>query len=340
MNNEPRQQPLQQTRPPRHNVRRAVFGALIVLVVAAGVILHGQTLVDMVKASRFHPSAQILGADERIGFTDTGTRIFYATAPAIEDKTQFNTDCKSTERTTAILGCYYKDRIYLYNIQNAELDGTLEVTAAHETLHAAYQRLNVFERQRVDAMVQVEYQKIKDQADIKQVMQYYSQAEPGDETNELHSIIGTTVSNLSPELESYYGQYFKDRAAVVSLNAKYNQVFRGLNEQATTLQKQIDDESASLKTDMATYTADLDQLNLDIESFNTRAAGGGFGSQAAFLAARSTLVSRVDTLNARRDMLNARINSYNDKIAELNKLSVKANQLNESLNGVSSPTGV
>lgn len=43
------------------------------------------------------------------------------------------------------------------------------MTAAHEMLHAAYQRLNMFERKHVDEMVMAEYDKIKDQPEIKQI---------------------------------------------------------------------------------------------------------------------------------------------------------------------------
>lgn len=266
--------------------------------------------------------------------------MFYATTPQVEDRRQFNTNCQSTERTTAILGCYFKDKIYLYNIDNKELDGTLEVTAAHEMLHAAYQRLNMFERGHIESMVRAEYQKVKDQPSIKQIMQYYEQAEPGEEVNELHSIIGTTVATLSPELESYYARYFANRASVVELNTAYNRVFDELRQQSSDLQDKITKENTALKSDMSTYETDLEQLNIDIESFNARANAGSFVSQLAFNTARSTLTARVDALNTRRDELNARVAAYNSDVESLNALSVKATKLNESLNGVTAPTGV
>lgn len=338
MDNEPSRLPTQQRK--RHSLARRLTPALMILLAAPLVILYGQTVADMVKASQFHPSTQISAISSRLGLNARAKRTFYATAPVIEEKSQFNTDCKSTERTAAILGCYYRDRIFLYDIQNTELDGTLEVTAAHEMLHAAYQRLNMLERKQVDVMIQAEYQKIKDEATVKQLMQYYSQAEPGDEINELHSIVGTTVADLTPELERYYEQYFNDRSAVVALNAKYNKVFDELTAEAEALQAKIDSAGPTLKNDLATYATDLAQLNLDIESFNARAANGVFATQSSFTAARVALVARVDDLNVRQDALNARVEAYNADIAALNKLSIKADQLNESLNGASSPTGV
>ncbi len=47
-------------------------------------------------------------------------------------------------KRNAILGCYNPSSrdIYIYNVTNSELDGVKEVTAAHEMLHAAWERLS------------------------------------------------------------------------------------------------------------------------------------------------------------------------------------------------------
>ena len=314
--------------------------AFAILVVSGLLVFYGPMLLDMVRASQFRPSAQIAATDARLSLTDRGTQIFYATSPTVEDKTQFNQSCQSTERTAAILGCYFKDRIYLYNIQNKELDGTLEVTAAHEMLHAAYHRLNMIERPRIDALLKAEYEKIKDDETLKQVMQYYSQAEPGAEIDELHSIIGTTVKSLPTELEQYYARYFTNRASVVALNESYNAVFGELSKKATELQGRIDQAKPAIEKDLTAYNTDLEQLNLDIQSFNQRAASGGFGSRAEFQSARIALVARVDALNARQADINTRVEALNADINQLNTIAIHVNQLNESINGASAPAGV
>lgn len=337
MNSEPNR--LEQS-PKKRAALPRLLALVVVLGLCVGVFFYGSTVVDIVKASQFTPNSQISAVTERIGFTPRGKQIFYATNPTIEDKEAFNTSCSSTERTVAILGCYYMDRIYVYNIQNTELDGTLEVTAAHEMLHAAYHRLNYFERKRVDSLIEQEYAKIKDDADIKQVMQYYSEAEPGAELDELHSIIGTTKSTLPAELEQYYAQYFTNRAEVVALNQKYNAVFSELNEKADELQKQIDSEGPAIKADMAAYEVDLMQFNLDVKSFNDRANAGGFSTQSEFSTARAALEVRLANINSQRDALNARVSAYNATVDELNQLAVHVNTLNESMNGVAAPEGV
>lgn len=337
MNNEPNR--LESQPKKRHTLGRLI-SLLFVLALSLGVFFYGNVAMDWVRASQFEPSAQLAKSTTRIKLTPRGEQIFYATAPAIEDKTQFNQSCASTERTVAILGCYYGDNIFLYNIKNTELDGTLEVTAAHEMLHAAYHRLNYFERQHVDGLVSAEYENIKDDPEIKQVMKYYQEAEPGAELDELHSIIGTTIKDLPPELEQYYAQYFTDRGAIVALNEKYNAVFSELNKQADALQKQIDKEGPAIKADMAAYEIDLAQLNLDIQSFNQRADAGAFSSQSEFATARAALEARASELGRRQRSLNARVDAYNHDIDALNKLAVHVNTLNESINGVDAPSGV
>ena len=299
----------------------------------------GPQLLDEFRAQQYTPSSHISAIEQRVTLTSAGRRIFYATSPEVQDSGQFNGSCHSVERTTAILGCYYRDRIYLYNVQNSELDGALDVTAAHELLHAAYARLSTFEQHKVDGLVRAAYQKVKNEPTLKRLMEYYKQAEPGAEINELHSILGTTIANLDSELERYYARYFTNRASIVTLNQRYTQVFSELDQQATSLRAKISAEESSLKTETDAYQNELNQLNSDIQSFNQRAVSGDFSSQE-FYATRSALSGRVASLNSQQNQLNTRISAYNTMIAEYNKLAVRAQQLNQSMNGVSAPSEV
>lgn len=299
----------------------------------------GPQLLDEFRAQQYTPSSHISAIEQRVTLTSAGRRIFYATSPEVQDSGRFNGSCHSVERTTAILGCYYRDRIYLYNVQNSELDGALDVTAAHELLHAAYARLSTFEQHKVDGLVRAAYQKVKNEPTLKRLMEYYKQAEPGAEINELHSILGTTIANLDSELERYYARYFTNRASIVTLNQRYTQVFSELDQQATSLKAKISAEESSLKTETDAYQNELNQLNSDIQSFNQRAVSGDFSSQE-FYATRNVLSGRVAALNRRQNQLNARISAYNTMIVEYNKLAVRAQQLNQSMNGVSAPSEV
>lgn len=317
---------------------RGVVSFVAVVGIGAAAYLWGPDLHDTYKASQFQPTERVANVAQEIDLTDRGRVLLYASQPAIESDTKFNQDCQSVERTAAMLGCYYRQQIYLFDVQNPELDGAIEVTAAHEMLHAAYDRLDVFEKHRIDTLVAQAYEEQRENPDIKKLVEYYSQAEPGAELNELHSIIGTTVAVISPELETYYGRYFNNRQSVVDMNAKYTAVFKEVEARSTALSAALNQEGEALKADLAQYDAERARLEVDIKAFNDKAAGSAFGSRGAFEASRQALVARVSSLNARRDAINARVASYNDKIAELQSLSIRVDELNKSINGIASPT--
>lgn len=300
-------------------------------------LLQGPRLYDRYAAAQYMPTTEIRAVNTALALTDEGERLLYASHPVIEDQQAFNDDCQSTERTAAMLGCYYQRKIFLFNVQNAELQGVVEVTAAHEMLHAAYDRLNFLERPEVDKLIRAEYNRVKDDETIKSLMEYYERAQPGSDSNELHSIIGTTVRDISPELEKYYARYFTNRKAIVEMNARYNAVFDEIKVKAEQLSADLSTEGERITSELASYEADQQQLQIDITTFNQRASNGDFPTRQSFESARSTLVRRSNLLNTRRENLNARIAAYNQRIAELNALSVKAKELNKSINGVPEP---
>lgn len=328
--------------PIRHTSRRNTFGSLLVLgVLVAGLavaVLHGPRLYDHYAAAQYTPDSRMSEVANKLQLTDEGERLLYASHPRIEQGDEFNEDCQSTERTAAMLGCYYQRKIFLYDVQHAELEGVVEVTAAHEMLHAAYDRLNLLERPHVDELLRSEYESVKDHPEIKSLMEYYKKAQPGTDINELHSIIGTTITEISPRLEEYYARYFTDRQAVVAMNQRYNAVFNEVQGRAEQLSLELKTEADRINAELAAYEFDQQQLESDIASFNARASSGEFSSRQSFEAARSALSARLTNLEYRRVAINNRVSAYNTRVEELNALSVKAHELNKSINGVAQPT--
>ena len=317
----------------KHKWLRVVLSGIGTLFISWVIIYCVPRIIDVARAYNFHAPDSIVFIKKRLELTDRGTDIFYASTPAVEEKTEFNKNCQTEERSTAILGCFSKDKIYLYNLKNSELDGTLEVTAAHEMLHAAYQRLTIAEHVWLDKRIVAQYDKVKNDASMKELMAYYSKAEPGEEVNELHSILGTTLAKLDPDLENYYKRYFNNRSTVVSLNAKYNKVFTEISEKTTALETKIAAEEPDITQALATYDSDRAQLEKTIASFNSRAKASKFTSQASFDSERNALMRQVEELNARRDDINIKVSTYNADVAELTKLSTRTTALYQSMNG-------
>jgi len=247
--------------------------------------------------------------------TDKGRRLFYVNKPQISDREQFNTQCKTTEQTV-VLGCYTGAHIYIFKVDDPELKGVEQVTAAHEMLHAAYNRLSGSEKKRVDALVNAAYKKLNDPR-ITVLAASYEKQEPGSVPNELHSILATEVKDLGNELESYYKQYFTNRSKVVGYSEGYAQVFEDLRSQVSN----YDADLALRKSQINSLEDELQQMadNLKTQKSNM-----------------DSLLSdgRVAAYNAQVPDYNASVNTYNEELARLRQLIEEYNAIVVARNNV------
>lgn len=319
-------------------IRAALFSCLL-LGLAAFAFLQRQYIADQLVVWQFQPTTQLQSVAERAGLSETGRFYLYASQAAIVDKETFNQACGSLQtEQTIVIGCYTspEQRIYVYNVADQQLDGVVETTAAHEMLHAAFDRLSVREKEAVVALLEAEEKKITDTRLLK-LIESYKKTEPGEVMNELHSIIGTEVASISSELENYYGRYFIDRGDVVTLKDKYESVFTDLAEQQDTLVNELEASAQSINVRQAMYTASLQKLNSDIEQFNNWAKTNNT-SYAEFESRRQALQQRIASLESERLSLNTAISTYNKKKAELDALNLRAASLNQSINSKLAPT--
>lgn len=309
---------------------------LIIIAAAVFVGVFWRDITDRIAAANYQPSSEIRAIAERATMNDGGEFYFYASQPVLDGTQKFNDYCARREEKSAILGCYSGGKIYIYKISDARLDGIEEVTAAHEMLHAAYDRLSAGKKDWLEPLLEAEYQKVTD-TELKERMAYYDRTEPGEHYNELHSIIATEVESLSPELESYYKTYFNDRASIARLHAAYQAEFEGLEDQTTTLANDLNTLADQINSATEQYNADSARLNADIQMFNERAENGGYGSQAAFNADRQQLVARSDEIAASRQQIEENIATYDTKLAQYKALSSQAQDLNNSINSDLAP---
>lgn len=311
----------------------AIGTSLLLFGVAGWLLFNQQYVKDQVSVWAYQSPANVKTIEERIELTGTGTFYFHATQPSLAEPEVFNQGCPRQETGSPILGCYTEGRIYIYNVKNDQLDGIKEVTAAHEMLHAVWERMDPTEQKRIGALLRTEYAKLAD-SDLKERMDYYARTEPGELDNELHSIIGTEVATVSPELETYYARYFKDRQKVLDLHAKYDAVFKNLKSQSDALYGELTVLGKSIETRSAQYNADVAQLSSDIASFNSRADQGSFSSMAQFNSERAALMARSNQLEADRNSINADIASYQDKYSQYQTLSAQIESLNKSIDSI------
>jgi hypothetical protein len=216
-----------------------------------------------------------------------------------------------------VLGCYSEGNVYVYAVTDERLAGTVEVTAAHEMLHAAYERLSPDERARVDGLVEEAIAAIPEDDPVYADLALY----PADQlADEWHSRLGTEFADLPPALEQHYAVYFDDRAKVVELNVQANAYFDQLQAQIDALVAEIDALDPVLDARIAAYEAAVDAYNVDVDAFNARNDNGYYTSQAQFDRDRNALLSRGSALDAEYAAIDAEIARYNDLVAQLTAL--------------------
>jgi hypothetical protein len=321
------------TTPTPHRRRRRLLTLALTLAVIASasfwLIANRQYIVDQVAVWSFDESPTIASYVERSRMSDRGEFLFLASRPTIADPARFGGMCGKSEDGTGILGCYIpgEGAIVLFDVADERLDGIEEVVASHEMLHAAWHRLGAGERAELAGLLETEAATLSSNPDFVERMELYARIEPGERTDELHSIIGTEVADLPPALESYYARYFSDRAALVGLHTTSNAVFVQLASRAEAVSAELDALRTSIEADYAAYSGGYDALNRDVAAFNERAQAGLFSESA-----RAGLVARREALDAQFASITERSASFDAKAAELESLNAQTVELNSSLN--------
>lgn len=339
---EPDESALLRPRPERRSVGPGrivglVIGALVVValgVTGTWVLTHPQRVTDQFTVWNFAPDATIASYADRSTMTDEGRFLFYASRPEVSPAGEFDKHCSSQLEGVGILGCYQHadKRIYLYDVTDDRLDGIEEVVAAHEMLHAAWDRMSSDERAALAPLLEAAAKTKADDPEFATTLDYYAKAEPGERLNELHSIIGTEFADISPELEAHYAEYFSDRAALVELHVTSHAVFQEQQDAIDALVAQLNELKASIDADYASYNAGYDQLNVDIVAFNERAANGDFDSPSQFAAERNALIARQSDLDALYATIQDRADQYKTLVAQLDDLNAQVDELNQSIN--------
>lgn len=321
-------------------VKRSVLLVGLLLVVAGAVWVWGnrQFLYDWQTVQSYTPSAEIAAIPSRAGMSDRGKFLFYATEPVVSEATEFNQQCTRREATAAILGCYDGVNIYIYRVDNPELSGIKEVTAAHEMLHAVWSRMSTKEKTHLERHLEQVYERVKTDA-LEERMAYYERQQPGERFNELHSILATEFTELDEELERHYTQYFVDRQAVVRLHTSYETVFTALKKQSESLRQEAEAMLAALNADIAVYNAAVTKLEAEITAHNNRANAIDNTSYAevnAYNAAQGALMSRRAQLEQEERSLDRRQGEYQEKIRQYNSLVIRSETLTNSMDSLKS----
>lgn len=294
----------------------------ILLLVLFGLLLalwQRQAIFDWLQLRNYSAPQSIsrLATDDTM--TDYARRIYYVNHPVLQDKATFATSCPGGKEQTVVLGCYKGGQrgIYLFDVDNGELAGIKQVTAAHEMLHAAYDRLSANDRQHVNAMLTDYFNNKLTDDTVKKTIEGYKKTEPDDLVNEMHSIFATQIDQLPSDLSEYYTRYFTSRKQVTNYYGTYEQAFSSRQQQIT----QFDSQLNSLKTQ-------VDQLELTVKSQQA-----GLQTQRESLDREKANGNR-EAYNSSVDSYNNSVNVYNANVVRLRGLIEQYNQLVERRNSI------
>lgn len=290
-------------------------------------IAERQAIFDWWRLRDYMPSSRIVEIANTTTMTETGRHLFYVYHPELQDETAFNESCDFSEQSI-VLGCYVSGRgIYIYDVTDERLQGIQEVTAAHEVLHVAYERLSSKERQRIDSLTLQTFNQLDDQR-IKDTIEAYRKRDPEIVANELHSILATEVRQLPAELEEYYARYFNDRSAIVTLSERYEQAFserKARAEQLTTQIEAIKQQITDLEQRLRSSRQGLESEFQALESQRSNAEPNSFNAR---VRAYNAMVQRY---NADVQRSYALIDQHNALVAEYNQVVVEEKELIEAI---------
>lgn len=305
----------------------SLITSLGLLLILLGGLVFRQEISDWLRLRGYTPPAEVAALADRTTMVDSSRRLFYVHHPLIADKSTFNEHCRENEQTI-VLGCFVsREGIYLLDVTDERLSGVEEVTAAHELLHAAYERLSESERRNIDSLLHAAYGNVTNPR-VRETVELYTQQDASVVPNELHSILGTEVRDLPAELETYYRRYFSDRLKIVGYSDQYEQAFTERRDQI----KAFDAQLASLKAQIEGLQSDLQARDAELKSQRARMNDlRNSGQTAAYNAEVPSYNAKVNRFNRDIDTLTDLIATYNDIVLQRNAVASEEAELVEAI---------
>jgi hypothetical protein len=169
-----------------------VFITLILILAALNRIEIG----DIVFFATHKPSSQMIEVAADAGLTEAASHLLYRTNPQFDNSADIVKNCGPHQ-----LGCLTGlDQSYL--LSDPKKPNQTVVTAAHEMLHLAYQRLSDSQRNvlapLIDQAIKINSKNIDSELS--------ADTDTSDRRNEAHSLLGTEYAQLPSALVQYYSE--------------------------------------------------------------------------------------------------------------------------------------
>lgn len=315
-----------------------VLTIVVVLVLAlAGYWVYDnrQHIQDYFDANDFTPTQRMSETLSLLQLTPAGDRIFRATHPTVEGRDVFNDSCQRADVGDEghLLGCYTNGRIHLFEVNDERLAGVVEVTAAHELLHAVYERMPIRDQEALAKRLTLHYREVSSlDADFVERMSVYSHLSPARFANELHSVYATEVRELPEWLEEHYRAWFANRIAVVDLFDAYHALFLQVRQDIEVLEEELTGLIDWIERESGRYADAVDMFNADWDVFTARNENYEFSANPEeFYHLRDQFDHRREILDEWRVNIEREISEYDRIVSELEDLGKLTMDLNHHL---------
>jgi len=303
---------------------------LVVLAAAILLALNKQNLQDWRKLRGYQPPAAVAHLADQDTMNAYTQHLFYLNKPQLlSTVASFRRYCPEN-KDTIVLGCYHSGQngIFIYAVQDADLAGIQQVTAAHEVLHAVYARLSTKERTQLNSQLEDFYKHGLINPRVLAEVKIYQKTEPGDVMDEMSCTFGTEIAQLPAPLEAYYQRYFTHRAAIVAYEQQYEGAFTTKQNAITADDKQLASLKAQITAQQAALSYQLSQLNSDHAKLQSLQASA---QTAAFNAAVPGYNNEINTYNAGVDALRGIVTSYNQLVSARNLIAGQLTTLDSAI---------
>lgn len=295
-----------------------------------------QAITDWWALRDYTPSARIVELAAGSSMSPTAERIFYVNHPTlVNDADTFHKKCPQSEQTI-VLGCYHSNQrgIIIRDINDPRLSGIHEVTAAHEMLHAAYDRLSHDEKTDLNSQLENYFNnELKDER-ILETINTYENLQPDELINEMHSIFGTEAKDLPSSLEVHYKKYFNNRAEVLALAENYEAEFTSRINAYEDYERRLDSLKAQIDAATKELEKQREQIIADRRRLDSLRSSGRIDEYNSGVASFN---EQVDAYNASVRRIQRDINTFNRLLEEQKSIAQELRSLNKSIDSRNVP---
>ncbi|MYB39758.1 hypothetical protein F4X86_00490 [Candidatus Saccharibacteria bacterium] len=211
----------------------------------------------------------------RLELSDAGKEMLYDNNPRIfDDDSDPGYGCRSSSADVVVYGCWQTGSIAILRTPS------LETTAAHELLHAAYYDLYIHHQSdEIDRLLD-NFKRDNPEvvAEFLEIYEGHYQYEDEEarqwaERSEIHSFVGSQIAEIPQALEEHYSRYFNNRRRVVDFYETWLDSFERKREESHNVNQLAQDQHSEYQECIFDFEppANCQQFEADTDAYQAYA---------------------------------------------------------------------